>query len=90
MNYNFNKKGNIVPDVVLWIFATFFYFLIGLPLINNIVDSLISDGIITDPIYILSANIAPVIPMVALLYMAWKSTTDEETGGVGLFGGNEE
>jgi len=90
MNYNFKKKGNIFTGVVVWIFATFFYFMIGLPIINSVVDSMINEGVISDPLFVFTAQIAPFIPIIGLLYMAWLSTqsADEEGGGLSsLLGG---
>lgn len=89
MYTSINKKGNIVTQTIFWIFCTFFYFAIGLPIFNEIVDSIIEQGVILNPIYIFMANVAPFIPVIALLYMAWLSTqssNEDESGISSLFG----
>lgn len=81
---------SIAQDTVLWVLLTFGYFLIGYPIFSDIIASLIEEGVIVDSLFIFAANVAPFLPMVALIVMAWKSTQTEESSLGGLLGGNRE
>lgn len=78
---------SIAQDTVLWILLTLGYFLIGYPIFSAIIEQLIEEEIIVDSLFIFAANIAPFLPMVALIVMAWKSTQTEESSLNNLLGG---
>lgn len=80
---NYNKKGNIAMDTIFWVICTLAYFLIGFPIFNSIIDTMIEDGVVEGTIYLFIANVGPLIPIVGLLVMAWRSTqTEEDTSGL--------
>ena len=66
-----NKKGNVANSVIIWIFAVFFYFTIGIKILNPIVDALnTGEGLIS-----FMSGIIPFIPVFGLMWWGYTIIT---------------
>jgi len=75
-----NKKGQLINNLVLWLFSVFFYFTIGFPIFKSIIDSLILSSSSSGLMYYLEI-IAPYIPIFMLAM--WGYFLGKETGLIG-------
>lgn len=83
----YSKKANVVTDVAFFIFLSFLYFMIGLPVMASILDGLIESIGLTG-FLLFCAQIAPFIPLAAIVWLGYKKTQPEQQSS--LFGGGQE
>ena len=78
-----NKKGQVIKSVVMWMFATFFYFVIGYTLVKAIVDGVFLSTNPTGLMYFFAA-IVPIIPIFGLMWWGYSILTPEQSQEGGL------
>lgn len=81
-----NKKGNVAQSVILWIFFTFFYFMIGYDIVKLIVDDL---NTFTGAMGFL-ASIIPFIPVIGLMWWGYTILNPIISGGSDVGGDFEQ
>lgn len=78
-----NKKGQVIKAVVMWMFATFFYFVIGYRLVKTIVDGVFLSTNPTGLMYFF-AVIVPIVPIFGLMWWGYSILTPEQPQTEGL------
>ena len=77
-----NKKGQVIKSVVMWMFATFFYFVIGYTMVKAIVESIFLSQNPTGLMYFFGA-IVPIVPVIGLMYWGYTILTPEQSQDMG-------
>lgn len=78
-----NKKGEgLAGFIILFIFSCIAYFLVGYPVISPLIEGLMSSQ--TDPIIIFLSGFVVFIPIIMMLYTAykWSNNTYGGSGGI--------
>jgi len=65
-----NKKGQVIQSVLIWIFAVFFYFIVGYELVKGIVTGVFLSNNPTGLMYTFGV-IIPFIPILGLMYWGY-------------------
>lgn len=74
-----NKKGQtVVNSVILWIFSTFFYFIIGYDIVKLIINAVFLSQGQTGLMYFFG-SIIPIIPILGLMFWGYTILNPEPT-----------
>ena len=79
-----DKKAGVISSVFMWIFATFFYFVIGYDLVKSIVFEVFLTQNPTGLMFYFGA-VVPFIPVLGLMYWGYTILNPEPVASEGSF-----